>query len=112
LAQLAAALPFATNPGQVQSITTRGGRSTRDPSYPKGTTRRQAVPVIPAVTEVKDDEVEELEPPVPEMTQDFHDSNILPFPCRKQKAKADEQFSKFVEVIQKLYINVPLLDAL
>ena len=24
----------------------------------------------------------------------------------------DEQFSKFVEVIQKLYINVPLLDAI
>jgi hypothetical protein len=46
------------------------------------------------------------------MTQDFHDSNILPFPRRKWKAKADEQFSKFVEVIQKLYINVPLLDIL
>jgi hypothetical protein len=24
----------------------------------------------------------------------------------------DEQFSKFVEVIQKLYINIPLLDAI
>jgi hypothetical protein len=103
---------LATNPGQVQSITTRGGRSTRDPPYPKGITRRQAAPVIPTVTEEKDDEVEELEPPVPEMTQDFLDSNILPFPHRKQKAKADEQFSKFIEVIQKLYINIPLLDAL
>jgi hypothetical protein len=112
LAQLVAALPFATNPSQVQSITTRGGRSTRDPPYPKGTTRRQAAPVIPTVIEEKDDEIEELEPPVPEMTQDFHDSNILPFPHRKRKAKANEQFSKFVEVIQKLYRNVPLLDAL
>jgi hypothetical protein len=112
LAQLAAALPFATNPGQVQSITIRGGRSTHDPPYPKGTTRRQAAPVIPIVIEEKDDEVEELEPLVPEMTQDFHDSKILPFPRRKRKAKVDEQFSKFVEVIQKLNINVPLLDAL
>jgi hypothetical protein len=58
LAQLAATLPF----------TTRGGRSTRDPPYPKGTTRRQAAPVILIVTEEKDDEVEELEPPVPQMT--------------------------------------------
>jgi hypothetical protein len=74
--------------------------------------RRQATPVIPTVIEEKDDAVEELEPPVPKMAQDFHDSNMLPFPCRKWKAKADEQFSKFVEVIQKLYINVPLLDAL
>jgi hypothetical protein len=90
LAQLAATLPFATNPSQVQSITTRGGRSTRDPPYPKGTTRRQAAPVIPTVTEEKDDEVEELEPPVLEMTQDFYDCNILPFSRRKRKAKADE----------------------
>jgi hypothetical protein len=90
LVQLATTLPFATNPGQVQSITIRGGRSTRDPPYPKGTTRRQAAPVIPIVIEEKYDEVEELEPPVPEMTQDFHDSNILPFPRRKQKAKANE----------------------
>jgi hypothetical protein len=101
-----------STPGQVQSITTRGGRSTRDPPYPKGTTRRQATPVIPTVTEEKDDEVEELEPLVPEMMQDFHDSNILPLGRRKRKTKVDEQFSKFVEVIQKLYINVPLLDAL
>jgi hypothetical protein len=39
------------------------------------------------------------------MTQDFHESNILLFLHRKWKAKTDEQFSKFVEVIQKLYIN-------
>jgi hypothetical protein len=52
--------------------------------------RRQAALVIPTITEEKDDEVEELEPPVPEMTQDFHDSNILPFPHRKRKAKANE----------------------
>ena len=25
---------------------------------------------------------------------------------------ADEQFSKFVEVIKKLYVNIPLLDAM
>ena len=33
LAQLAAALPFATNPENVNAITTRGGKSTRDPPY-------------------------------------------------------------------------------
>jgi hypothetical protein len=52
--------------------------------------RRQAAPVIPTVIEEKDDEVKELEPQVPEMMQDFHDSNILPFPRRKRKAKVDE----------------------
>jgi hypothetical protein len=31
---------------------------------------------------------------------------------RNRKAKMDDQFSKFVEVIQKLYINIPLLDVI
>jgi hypothetical protein len=60
------------------------------------------------VIEEKDDEVEEVQPQV----QDFQDTNILPFPRRDRKLKMDAQFSKFVEIIQKLYINVPLLDAL
>ena len=47
-----------------------------------------------------------------ELQQDFHDTTLLPFPRRNQKAKMDEQFGKFVEVIQKLYINILLLDAI
>ena len=46
------------------------------------------------------------------MQHDFHDTTFLLFPRRNQKAKVDEQFGKFVEVIQKLYINIPLLDAI
>ena len=34
LAQLAAALPIATNLEKVNAITTRGGKSTHDPPYP------------------------------------------------------------------------------
>jgi hypothetical protein len=36
LAQLASAMSFATNLEKVKAITTRGGKSTRDPPYPKG----------------------------------------------------------------------------
>jgi hypothetical protein len=46
LAQLAVALPVATNPKQVSAITTRGGKSTRDPPYPKGTRRAPGVPTV------------------------------------------------------------------
>ena len=46
------------------------------------------------------------------MMQDYHDTTLLSFPCRNRKAKIDEQFDKFVEVIQKLYINIPLVDAI
>jgi hypothetical protein len=46
------------------------------------------------------------------MRQDFHDTNFLPLPHRNQRIQTDEQFGKFIEVIQKLYINIPLLDAI
>ena len=108
IAQLAAALPFATNLEKVNAITTRGGKSTHDlPSL----TRIGKTPAA-AQEERKDDEVEEVEPQAQEMMQDFHDITFLPFACRNRKAKMDEQFGKFIEVIQKLYINIPLLDAI
>jgi hypothetical protein len=37
---------------------------------------------------------------------------LLPFPQRCKKPSVDEQFARFVEVIQKIHINVPLLDAM
>jgi hypothetical protein len=39
-------LPVATNPEQVKAVTTRGGRTTRDPHYPKGARRAPAVPPV------------------------------------------------------------------
>jgi hypothetical protein len=108
LAQLTAVLPIATNLEKVNAITTRGGKSTRDPPYPTKTSKTPAA----VQEEKKDDEVEEVEPQAQEMIQDFHDTTFLPFPRRNQKAKMDKQFDKFIEVIQKLYINIPLLDAI
>ena len=108
LVQLAAALPFATNLEKVNAITIRGGKSTRDAPYPT----RIGKTLATVQGEKKDDEVEEVEPQAQEMMQDFHDTTFLPFPCRNRKTKIDEQFGKFVEVIQKLYINIPLLDVI
>jgi hypothetical protein len=68
--------------------------------------------VVVKEEEKKDDEVEEVRPQEWELQQDFHDTTFLPFPRRNQKAKMDEQFDKFVEVIQKLYINILLLNAI
>jgi hypothetical protein len=83
IAQLSAALLVFTNPEQVNKITTRGGKSTQDPQYPKWMSKRtKAVPVIP-----EEDEVEDVTPQEPqEMRQDFHDTNFIPFPCRRQRA--------------------------
>ena len=48
----------------------------------------------------------------PRTSRDYHDTTALPFPERIRKAVADEQFSKFVEVIKKIYVNIPILDAM
>ena len=54
-----------------------------------------------------------LQPPsTGEMRKDFHDTNYLPFPRRNRGLQLDEQFVKFIEVVQKLYVNIPLLDAI
>ena len=104
---MAAALLFATNLEKVNTITTKGGKTIHDLPYPIRTSKTPA-----ATQEEKDDEVEEVEPQAQEMMQNFHDTTFLLFPCRNQKAKMDGQFGKFVEVIQKLYIKIPLLDAI
>jgi len=36
----------------------------------------------------------------------------LPFPQRFAKAKLDSQFGKFLDMLKKLHVNVPFLDAL
>jgi len=36
----------------------------------------------------------------------------LPFPQKFVKAKLDSQFGKFLDMLKKLHVNVPLLDAL
>ena len=51
-----------------------------------------------------------MEPP--RTAWDYHDTTALLFPKRIRKPVADEQFGKFVEVIKKLYVNIPLLDAM
>ena len=48
----------------------------------------------------------------PRTSRDYHDTTALPFPERIRKPVADEQFGKFVEGIKKLYVNIPLLDAM
>jgi len=117
IAHLASTLSATANPEQIKGISTRGGKSTCDPPYPKGARRP------PQLEQVEEEEVErdntEEEEVIPqdlpqdlELRQDFHDTNLLQFPHRNRRTKIDEQFGKFVEVIQKLYINIPLLDAM
>jgi hypothetical protein len=45
-------------------------------------------------------------------SREYHDTTALPFSKWIRKPVADEQFGKFVMVIKKLYIDIPLLDAI
>jgi hypothetical protein len=113
--QLVVVLSTATDPEQVRAITMRGGRSTKDPPYLKGARRALVVP--PVAEQENNNEVEQDVQPQDtlqdhEMRQKFHDTNYIPFSHRIRRPQSDEQFSKFVEVIQKLYVNIPLLDVI
>jgi predicted transcriptional regulator len=103
LSKLSAVAPVATNPEQVFNVQTRGGKQTTDPPYPKGIGRPPAR--TPTVEEVVQEEQDSAR-------QDFHDTNFIPYPRTVRKPQVDDQFRKFIEVIQKLYVNIPLFDAM
>ena len=39
-------------------------------------------------------------------------TSAVPFPQRLQKAKREEQFSKFLEIFKKIEINIPFVEAI
>jgi hypothetical protein len=123
LSKLSVVAPVATNLEHVFNVRTRGGKQTIDPPYPKGTTRplsrtptppaTSVVPVAPAKSPEKDNDVEEVvQEEQDSARQDFHDTNFIPYPRRVRNPQVDDQFGKFIEVIQKLYVNIPLLDVM
>lgn len=42
----------------------------------------------------------------------FIDMSILPFPHHNRKPKVDKQFAHFLELIRKVHIKMPLIDAM
>nr|ABA97442.1 Transposable element protein, putative, Retrotrans_gag [Oryza sativa Japonica Group] len=117
LAQLASLVPANETgriPGQpdssienVKAITTRGGKSTRDPPYPNPARTNGISKEAPS----SDSAIKEVQPKKT-VPQEYCDTRLLPFPQRMRKPSVDEQFAHFVEVIQKIHINVSLLDAM
>jgi hypothetical protein len=86
-------LPTTTDPEQVRAITTRGGRSTKDPPYPKGA--RRALAVLSVAEEENNTEAEQDVQPQDilqdhEMRHNFHDTNYIPFPRRIRRSQSDE----------------------
>jgi hypothetical protein len=88
MSQLAVVLHVATNIEQVKGINTRGGKSTRDPPYPKVVRKAPAVPAVAQEENNNEVEVEIPQMEIPqewEMRQKFHNTTYLPFPYRNRR---------------------------
>ena len=90
-------------------MTTRGGKSTCDPPNPNQSEgkAKELQEAEPSTKTQKDQEEDEEMAP-----QDFVDTSYLSFPTRKIKQAVDEQFARFVEMIEKIHVSVPLMDVL
>lgn len=92
-------------------MTTRGGKSTHDPPYPNHAGKEKAHKE-PAEEEELVILEDNREPKMESTLQDFVDTSFLPFSTHSRKMAMDEQFARFVEMIQKIHVNVPLLDVM
>ena len=88
-------------------MTLRSGKQLEDPKVvdlkQKGKVVEEPEGVV--IQEKEQEEVPKYVPPPPFKPP-------LPFPQRRAQAQLDQQFGKFVEVLKKLYINIPFTDAL
>ncbi|XP_021305504.1 uncharacterized protein LOC110431123 [Sorghum bicolor] len=110
--QLASAAKSAAGVENVSSVTTRGGKTTRDPPNPNHGTAKTPRQQEQTSTEPVDpqDESSDQEPTL----EVYGDTTMLPFPTRWRKKKKDgeEQFLCFVEMVEKTNVSVPLMDVL
>jgi ATP-dependent exoDNAse (exonuclease V) beta subunit len=123
---LAVALPHPNGgdfPGQpavpikenVMVVITRSGKTMAEPKVKS----KKMSPTNPVKEEEKA-EAEVEEEPRPEKEEEnlgkaspkgTNDTHLLPFP-RQAKKPEDEKFSRFMEVIRRMYAHIPMLDAM
>jgi hypothetical protein len=127
IAQLAAALPHPNGrdfPGQpavpikenVKVVITRSGKIIVEP---KAKSKKMS-PTGPVEEEEKAEAEVEVVPRLEKEEENFgkaspkdiSDTHLLPFPHQAKKPVEDEKFSHFMEVIRRMYVHIPMLDAM
>jgi hypothetical protein len=96
-------------PETAKAIQTRLGKETEDSERPAGA--RKPKPSV-EVAEFSKKEVTEIVTEEPEFEMSGEDMKIPQLKPRYFQGKLDIHFEKFVEVVRRLSINMPLLDAL
>jgi hypothetical protein len=103
------AIPIKEN---VKAMITRSGKTMAEPKVKS----KKMSPTNPIEEEDKDEA--ELRPENEEENlgkaspKDIYDTHLLPFPHKAKKSVEDEKFSRFVEVIPRMYVHIPILDAM
>jgi hypothetical protein len=124
---LAAALPHPNGrdfPGQpavpvkknVKVVITRSGKIIAEP---KAKSKKMS-PTDPVEEEEKVEAEVEAKPRSEKAEEnlgkaspkDISDTHLLPFPCQARKPIEDEKFSRFMEVIRRMYIHILMLDTM
>jgi hypothetical protein len=96
-------------PKSAKAIQTRSGKETVDPEHPAGA--RKPEPSAEA-EEIAKEKVMGIVTEEPEFEMLGEDTRIPQLKSRYFRGKLDNHFEKFVEVVCRLSINMPLLDAL
>jgi hypothetical protein len=96
-------------PESVKAIQTRSGKETEDPE--RSAVARKPKPSAEAEKFAKE-EVTGIVTKEPEFEMPGEDTKIPQLKLRYFRGKLDNHFEKFVEVVRRLSINMPLLDAL
>jgi hypothetical protein len=96
-------------PETAKAIQTRSGKETEDPERSAGA--RKPKPSAEA-EEFSKEKVTEIVTKEPEFEMPREDTKIPQLKPRYFRGRLDNHFEKFVEVVRRLSINLPLLDAL
>jgi hypothetical protein len=96
-------------PESVKAIQTCSAKETEDPE--RSAKARKPKPFVEA-EEFANEEVTEIVTKEPEFEMPGEDTKIPQLKPRYFRHKLDNHFEKFVEVVRRLSINMPLLDAL
>ncbi|KEH33336.1 hypothetical protein MTR_3g435880 [Medicago truncatula] len=95
-------------PNKMNIVTLRSGKPLKDPIWITKSNESEKEICEPPLRETR---VEREEPRVEETTPDPFKPKI-PFPQRFAKSKLDEQFKKFIEMMNNIYIDVPFTEVL
>ena len=106
--QIAGIVNERTQSTHCKAITLRSGTQLVEVINPLEAEIAKEVEVPVEVEKQKEKEEELAKGPIPPTKPELE----VPFPQRLKKNKKDKQFNKFLEILKKLHINIPFVDAL